>query len=317
MSEVKKILRPTFETVTCPVCGKITVGYKSSHRKFCSLKCFYKSITKNKKPLKIGTWEETMGPERAKQRKEHLSLVITGHPPYCKKRVTYITRVCAFCEKLFKTINQPSNRKNCCSFSCARKYTGKIVGEMRTGKSWEEFYSNPEEAKRKMVLSMGNHPSIKQKCIVCGKEFLIQHYRGKAKYCSKECYWKDKKTPARIKADIRRTHCGPNSYPQKSLFGFLKTMFPNIDYNYCVPNNITWYSLDIADADNKIDIEVDGEYWHSTKEQKEHDKKRDLFLIGNGWKVFRVPAKNVRNIITSNFTKPVTTLENLLKEFKI
>lgn len=46
------------------------------------------------------------------------------------------------------------------------------------------------------------------------------------------------------------------------------------------------YSLDVADADRKICVEVDGEFWHALN--LTDYKKRDAFLRSRGWKLKRV-----------------------------
>ena len=35
-------------------------------------------------------------------------------------------------------------------------------------------------------------------------------------------------------------------------------------------------------------IEFDGDYWHSTENQKEKDRLRDEYLISNGYQVLRI-----------------------------
>ncbi len=49
------------------------------------------------------------------------------------------------------------------------------------------------------------------------------------------------------------------------------------------------YPLDIAYLPKKINIEVDGKYWHRNK--KHRDRRRDGFLRKLGWVVIRVDSK--------------------------
>lgn len=44
---------------------------------------------------------------------------------------------------------------------------------------------------------------------------------------------------------------------------------------------------------NNIIVEVDGERWHTSSEAIERDKKRDDDLKQNGYKVYRINAKNI------------------------
>lgn len=62
------------------------------------------------------------------------------------------------------------------------------------------------------------------------------------------------------------------------------------------------YYLDFACPEKKINIEVDGEYWHgsafmsvtaSQLRQKLHDTQRDEELKKEGWTIFRIPASSL------------------------
>lgn len=64
------------------------------------------------------------------------------------------------------------------------------------------------------------------------------------------------------------------------------------------------YCLDFACPQRKIDMEVDGEYWHgsafmsvtaSQLQRKIHDDQRDKDLRGDDWTVFRIPASSLSN----------------------
>ena len=44
-------------------------------------------------------------------------------------------------------------------------------------------------------------------------------------------------------------------------------------------------------------VECDGEHWHSSKEAKENDKRRDKLLKQNGKKVLRLPEKEINGQI--------------------
>lgn len=64
------------------------------------------------------------------------------------------------------------------------------------------------------------------------------------------------------------------------------------------------YCLDFACPERKIDMEVDGEYWHgsacmsvtaSQLQRRMHDTQRDVELKNDGWTVFRIPASSLNN----------------------
>lgn len=62
------------------------------------------------------------------------------------------------------------------------------------------------------------------------------------------------------------------------------------------------YWLDFACPEKKINMEVDGEYWHGSAfmsvtalqlQRKIHDTQRDAELENDGWTVFRIPASSL------------------------
>lgn len=84
------------------------------------------------------------------------------------------------------------------------------------------------------------------------------------------------------------------SKPARNLFDFLKKNGCNVQLEY----KFDFYSLDIADPDIKLCIEVDGDWWHGNpkfypvlnKNQKtrtDNDKRKNTFLSNKGWKVLR------------------------------
>ncbi len=85
--------------------------------------------------------------------------------------------------------------------------------------------------------------------------------------------------------NVIRSHVHP-SRPQISLFKSLCARgFKRTRLEYYVGS----YPLDIAYLPKKINIEVDGKYWHRNK--KHRDRRRDGFLRKLGWVVIRVDSK--------------------------
>ena len=80
----------------------------------------------------------------------------------------------------------------------------------------------------------------------------------------------------------------PTSSQQIKIYELLKNNNYNVELNYPVSK----CNLDIAlfIDDMKIDIEYDGNYWHSSKIKE--DNNRDIFIINSGWKVIRLKADN-------------------------
>lgn len=75
-------------------------------------------------------------------------------------------------------------------------------------------------------------------------------------------------------------------------FSFVEEKF----YDFCLKNNIEIerqkpigkYFADFYFKENNIVLEIDGREFHSTKEQLEHDEKRNVFFNNLGYKVLRI-----------------------------
>lgn len=85
------------------------------------------------------------------------------------------------------------------------------------------------------------------------------------------------------------------SYPEQILLKLL------IKYDICSKYTIieqfpiSRYLLDFALIDYKIDIEIDGQFHIIDTKCIEKDIYRDAFLIKNGWKIFRISWKELKN----------------------
>ena len=53
------------------------------------------------------------------------------------------------------------------------------------------------------------------------------------------------------------------------------------------------YRIDIALPKYRLAIECDGRKYHSTPEQKRHDRRKDRYLRKHGWSVMRVKGKQI------------------------
>ena len=58
--------------------------------------------------------------------------------------------------------------------------------------------------------------------------------------------------------------------------------------NFTKEYKINLYSLDFADLNNKIDLEIDGDQHFLDKRIVIHDTKRNLYLLSLGWTIIRV-----------------------------
>lgn len=102
------------------------------------------------------------------------------------------------------------------------------------------------------------------------------------------------------------------TYPEKLAFSFLQEN--NIPFTHNEP--ICGFFPDIL-LEDKIIIEIDGEQWHSSDEQKEFDMNRDSILEKNGYKVIRIPAKNVIENLNILFDKNFVVDESKLNDIKV
>lgn len=101
------------------------------------------------------------------------------------------------CLKCGKEFSKPYNcsqkeweKRKYCSHSCANS-----VNAIMNGKQFEKGII-PWNKEKKLPQFSGENNSrfsrVKLKCIYCGKEFWVKNYRkDEAKYCSKECHYKD------------------------------------------------------------------------------------------------------------------------------
>lgn len=71
----------------------------------------------------------------------------------------------------------------------------------------------------------------------------------------------------------------------------------------------THYKIDIANTAEKLAIELDGGS-HSSDERREQDARKSAFLIGLGWRVFRVPNDEALRLY-STFESVATLLTSL------
>lgn len=82
---------------------------------------------------------------------------------------------------------------------------------------------------------------------------------------------------------------------EKQVESILKEL--SIEYISQYPTH-TGFILDFAiiNGDKKIDLEVDGKKWHSSKEAIKRDNFRTYMLKREGWKVIRVKEEEINNL---------------------
>jgi very-short-patch-repair endonuclease len=57
------------------------------------------------------------------------------------------------------------------------------------------------------------------------------------------------------------------------------------------------FIIDIAFPDNKLAIELDGNYWHSLNKNRQRDHMKDNILTKEGWKIIRISEDEIKNHI--------------------
>lgn len=83
------------------------------------------------------------------------------------------------------------------------------------------------------------------------------------------------------------------SYPEIFFTEVIENEFK--DKNYKSEYNVGIYSLDFAWVEKKKVIEIDGEQHQRFEEYIKRDKRKDLFLIENGWQILRINWKDMYN----------------------
>lgn len=87
---------------------------------------------------------------------------------------------------------------------------------------------------------------------------------------------------------------GGYSNVEIEFFGVLRFYFGNnVQLSFKLEEKYFDYKLG-----DKLLIELDGTYWHSTKEAKENDKYKNELALKNGFQVLRINDKNVRDLET-------------------
>lgn len=106
-------------------------------------------------------------------------------------------------------------------------------------------------------------------------------------------------------------HSSVESYPEKYFNNILKNKFEYERYL-----QISIYQLDFAFINIGIDLEIDGEQHYNNEDIIKSNKKRDLFLIKNGWKVIRIKWGDFKNLSFDNKEFFVKNLIDCLKNSK-
>ncbi|WP_244913507.1 endonuclease domain-containing protein [Heyndrickxia sporothermodurans] len=93
--------------------------------------------------------------------------------------------------------------------------------------------------------------------------------------------------PVRSDAQIQRSKC--ESYIEARLYDALVYR----GYNVHTQVNCGPYRIDLTVPSLRLAIECDGKDYHSSPEQKKHDRRKNAYLRKHGWKVMRFSGRQI------------------------
>ena len=180
-----------------------------------------------------------------------------------------------------------------CSSSCSAKLNN--IGRKHSSKT-----------KERITQTLIEKCGIEKTCKNCNGRLK----RSIQKFCSISCSLEYRKTHKdeyndyyeKLRMAMKKrvkngTHSGwksrnkiTPSYPEK----YFIEVFTNMNIQYEREKKMGKYFIDFAFSDKKIAVEIDGKQ-HLLPLRKRMDKKKDSFLMQNGWKVIRIQWINPIN----------------------
>lgn len=115
--------------------------------------------------------------------------------------------------------------------------------------------------------------------------------------------------PDKVPYKLNHYSKGP-SYPER----YFKELFENENMNLVSEYQISYYQLDFADVEKKIDVEIDGEQHYADERIVASDARRNSFLKDQGWVVFRIRWRDYQKLKLSEKQKIITTLKEVISE---
>jgi DNA mismatch endonuclease (patch repair protein) len=168
----------------------------------------------------------------------------------------------------------------------------------RKGKKLEEFYDSEIVLKWKISMSLA------------AKKRKIHGHTG-FKHSEETKKILREKTSKRISENKNKV-----SKPQLLVFNGMKEKLP--EENLILEYSIGYYSIDIAFPDQKLAIEVDGDFWHvntsrgyaikheSQKRNKRIEKSKTTYLENLGWKIIRIWESDINEDLENILNKTVS-----------
>lgn len=202
----------------------------------------------------------------------------TGLAPWNKK--TPVTLTCFECGRLFDVIPSRATTARYCSHNCHSKSKTRVLGP--------------------------SHPlytRVERRCEWCGAARMVKPAKTQEfRFCSRSC----------LAAFVS------SQKPIGTLERLLAEQFNARELDYVARHPIGSYCADFAFPGQRLVVEADGDYWHSTPTQKRKDAKRDAALSALGWQTLRLSESDIlRNIeacvgqvIRLLSTLPTTNIDN-------
>jgi very-short-patch-repair endonuclease len=328
----------------CAYCGKAFEVWPSTQerRKNCSRECNYEWQRIAQAGENNGNYRhgQAVGISRPKQRgrytpapprpkrEPYKGMCLTCDTPfeshdkrkkYCDRKcykddhkIQWITDKCEHCGK--ETTYNATRPKKFCSRSCMTKQMhlnhGNLVGtvNMICPNCWT-FYSISKGQKDRAANEF------------CSRKYS-QEFRQEIVQCA-WCHSEIVKPKSRADA-YDRSFCSDEHRLTWLNGGFFEPSKPEIlakeildqlgiTYEFQHPFGKYVFDFAILDHDQKIDLEIDGEYHHSLPQNAKRDRRRDWWARKNGWKVIRIPSKKISSdFIAKKLAKAGFNLEKYL-----
>lgn len=192
---------------------------------------------------------------------------------------------CTFCGKQCKNKNSHRNHERLCSKNPNHPPYNSICIKGGNGAWNKGLTAKTDERIRKWADTMKQKYSsgqlkpynkgrkhTEEERIAISNGMKRAHREGRA-YNIGTCRWKNE-----------------HSWPEKWFIQVIENEFEDKNYKCELPFHR--FSLDFAWVEKKRCIEIDGKF-HETKEQSARDKEKDRLLESDGWKLLRMPWKEV------------------------